>query len=355
LSAFFEHASECSLRVTVICAGPREAIQGSVRFLPITTHAPTELAFVRQLRRRLVSGELNFPAGAVVLANTELYAWAFRGLSFPIVLMSHGAVGESLRLRYSRLFVRLYRFLVERSAVAISRRIVAVSPRLREFYLNHYPMLPPSMVQVVPVGVDLREFEGRPRSNPLGILSLGPDATVILFVGRLYPEKNLPLFIAACDNLRGRGKTFEAVVVGDGVESLALAKAATTRPWLHWIPKMSRSDVLDAVALARVVVICSRHEAGPLILLEALGSGTAVVTTDVGRARELVTDAVGRIVRANPASCADGIQDMLFQSPTVVYEASKQIWARIDFRDTMNSLVEILRVAGRPPGPGAPS
>jgi glycosyltransferase involved in cell wall biosynthesis len=260
--------------------------------------------------------------------------------------MSHGAVGESLRLRYSRLSVRLYRFLIERSAVAHSRRIVAVNPRLRDYYLNSYPMLLPSVVQVVPIGVDLREFEGRPRSNPLGTLSLGRDTNIILFVGRLYPEKNLPLFVAACDNLRGRGKTFEALVIGDGVESQALARAAATRPWLHWIPRMSRSDVLDAVALARVVVICSRHEAGPLILLEALGSGTAVVTTDVGRARELVTDGVGRIVEADAESCADGIQDMLFQNANTVYEASKQIWVRMDFRDTMNSLVEILRVAG---------
>jgi len=347
LNAFFEHAPEWSLRITVICAGPREATQGSVRFLPITTHAPSELAFVRQLRRRLISGEIILPGGAVVLANTEHYAWAFRGLGFPIVLMSHGAVAETLRMRHSRVFVHLYRLLMERSAVTHSRRIVAANPRVRDYYLNHYSMLRPSMVQVVPVGVDLRDFEGRPRSNPLRTLSLSRDTSVILFVGRLYPEKNVALFIAACDNLRRRGETFEAVVIGDGVESLALANAAASRPWLHWIPKMSRSDVLDAVALARVVVVCSRYEAGPLILLEALGSGTAVVSTDVGRARELVTDRVGRIVQSDPESCADGIQHMLSQSPAVIYEASKEIRARIEFRDTMNSLVEILRDAGR--------
>jgi len=348
LNTFFEHASEWSLRVTVICAGPREAIQGSVRFLPITAYAPSELAFVRQLRRRLISGEIILPEGAVVLANTEHYAWAFRGLGFPIVLMSHGAVAETLKMRHSRLFVHLYRFLIERSAVAHSRRIVAVNPSLRNYYLKHYPMLRPSMVQVVPVGVDLRDFEGRPRSNPLTAFSLSRDSNVILFVGRLYPEKNLALFIAACDNLRRRGETFEAVVIGDGVESLELAKAAASRLWLHWIPKMSRSDVLDAVAMARVIVVCSRYEAGPLILLEALGSGTAVVSTDVGRARELVTDRVGRIVQSDPESCADGIQDMLSQSPSVTHEASKQVWARIEFRDTMNSLVGILREAGQP-------
>src|SRR3989442_3715159 len=53
LNAFFEHAPEGSLRITVICAGPREATQSSVPFLPITTHAPSEIGFVRQLRRRL--------------------------------------------------------------------------------------------------------------------------------------------------------------------------------------------------------------------------------------------------------------------------------------------------------------
>ena len=71
-----------------------------------------------------------------------------------------------------------------------------------------------------------------------------------------------------------------------------------TREWLHWIPKLSRSEVLDAIALSRVLAITSRYESSPLVLLEALGLGTPVVSTPVGRASELIEEGVGLAILA---------------------------------------------------------
>ena len=346
LRAFLQLASEWNLPVTVLCAGDSEARRGSVYYLPIMSHVSSELAFVRRLRRGLVRGEIRLPKPAVVLANTEHYAWACRRLGIPIVLMSHGAISETLRMRRSKPFVDLYRYFIERYAVAHACSVVVVNAKLRDYYLGHYPKLRPSIVHIVPVGVDLRDLEERPRSNPFAAFLGDAHTDVILFVGRLYPEKNLPLFLNACDNLRRRGDKFDAVVIGDGIEAGALVDAVTSRPWLHWIPKLTHSEVLDAMALARILAICSRYEAGPLVLLEALGLGTAVVTTNVGRAHELLPEGLGQIVSSDPVSFSDAMHDILSKRGAFRRHGEQQLRERIDFRDTMDSLVGILRTAG---------
>jgi glycosyltransferase involved in cell wall biosynthesis len=346
LKLFFQHASKWNLNVTAPCSGPHEATIGSVRFLPIMAHADSELAFTRQLRRALVRGILRMPRRGVVLANEEHYAWAFRGTSLPVVLMSHGAIPKMLRMRHNALFVSGYRFFIERPAVHRACRVVVVNSQLRQYYLSQYGSMSPEKVVEIPIGVDLDELNGRPLKNPLERLSLPRSANLVLFVGRLYPEKNLPLFIAACDTLKQRGQSFEAIVVGDGIQAGLLRQALETRRWLHWVPVMAHSDVIDAMAISRVLAVCSRYEAGPLVLLESIGLGTPVVSTAVGRARELIKGQLGRVVNSDPASIAEGIQDVLEWKPEAVKQASANARRYIDFRDTMNSLVELLRRVG---------
>jgi glycosyltransferase involved in cell wall biosynthesis len=353
LKTLLQYASETALSVTVLCPGPRDATIGSIHFLPVMPHAPSELAFTRQLRRALTSGAIRLPKGAVVLANAEHYAWAFRGLDLPIVLMSHGVLTETLRMRHNAIYIRLFRLIVERHAVIHARRVIAVNSEIRDYYLSRYPTQNPHKFVEVPVGVDLRELEGRPRGTPLERISLDAGTPLVLFVGRLYPEKNLPLFIAACDNLKQRGDKFQALVIGDGVQAPLLQDAIATRPWMHWIPKMVRSEVLDTMALSQVLVICSRYEAGPLVLLEAIGLGTPVVSTGVGRARELVTPRMGRIVHGDPTSFAESIHEILSWTTQEVREASQEVRPRIDFRDTMRSLVGIMAAEALTPGDSA--
>jgi glycosyltransferase involved in cell wall biosynthesis len=347
LKMFLDYAPELQLRVTVLCSGPRAAVVGPVRYVPILSHAASELAFTRRLKHELAHHKIVLPENAVVLANTEHYAWAFRGQGLPIVLMSHGIIAETLRMRYSGAFVSLFRFFIERYAVLHAKHLIAVSSGLRESYLERYPSLRQTGTSVVPIGVDLRDLDRRPRTNPLRSLNLDSDSPIVLFVGRLYPEKNIQLFIAACDETSRRGSKFEAVVVGDGVEAAILKTAMKSRPWLHWIPKLEHSEVLDAMALSRVLAICSRYEAGPLVLLEAIGLGTSVVTTDVGRARELVREPVGLIMRSDPVDFAEGLCRFLGQGSSDAPARSDDKLSVIDFRKTMESLVGVLRAVAR--------
>ncbi len=352
LKQLFEHAAEWNLRITVPCAGDREGKMGPVTFFPIMRSATKEWEFTRRLRRTLIRGDLRPSRGAVVLANAEQYAWAFRGMKVPIVLLSHVAPPEQLGLRHSRLFVRLFQVLIERNAVTHARRIVVVNQSVKDYYMSRYQFLHEDSFAVIPLGLDLRLLDQRDTGSPWERLSLPPSTSLVSFVGRLYPEKNLGLFIAACDLLKQRGEGCHAVVVGTGIENHIVEDALTTRPWLHWIPKLGKyAEVLDLVAASRVLAVTSRYETGPLVLLEAIALGTPVVSTDVGRARELVKGYLGRVVPGESSAFADAVQEVFSWKSEAVQEASRVARPQLDFCLTMGALTSVLReVSAEPSG-----
>ena len=344
LKLLFQYASDWNLRVTVPCTGPREEWAGSVHFLPIMRTASKEWTFTLRLRRELRRGTLKIERGSVVVANVEQYAWAFRGMRYPVVLVSHVAQPEQLRLRHTYLFVRLYQAFIERPAVIHARRIVVVNPRNKDYYLSRYPELRPGSLVFIPIGLDTEMLKGRPCGNPWDHLPLPRSADFVLFVGRLYPEKDIQLFIAACDLLQQPGSTLHAVVVGKGMQDGVVEDAVATRPWLHWIPNLSQhSDLLDLMAASSVLAVTSRYEGIPLVLTEAIGLGTPVVSTDVGMARELLRGRLGRVVDSTPSAFAEGIRDVLAWERADVKKAGQEATPRLDFRTTMDALSSVVR------------
>jgi glycosyltransferase involved in cell wall biosynthesis len=247
-------------------------------------------------------------------------------------------------MRHAFLFVKLFQLFIERYAVSHASRVVVVNPTIKEYYLKRYRKQSPNKFVVVPLGLDLELLEGRPQMNPWERLSLPPSTKLVLFVGRLYPEKNLRLFIDACEILERQGERFHALVIGQGIEEGLINDAMVTRPWLHWIPKLTHySEILDFIAVSRVLAISSRYESGPLVLLEAIGLGTPVVSTDVGRARELITHDLGKVARDDPVSFAEGIREVLSWEPEVSRQAGKEARSLIDFRQTMKALGEVVQ------------
>jgi glycosyltransferase involved in cell wall biosynthesis len=249
-------------------------------------------------------------------------------------------------MRHTRPFVILYERLIERQAVERATRVALGNSQSKGHYLSRYEDQRPDKFVEVPIGVNLEELQDRPRSNPLSHLSMTSADRVILFVGRLYPEKNPALFIGACDLLHQQGQTFDAVIIGDGIQSDLVRESMAKREWLHWIPKLNRSEALDAIALSRVLVITSRYESSPLVLLEAIGLGIPVVSTPVGRALELIEEGVGRVVPTNPNGVADAIRKVLSWNSEDVKTACLRLKHRIDFDTTMSDLIRLLRDAG---------
>jgi glycosyltransferase involved in cell wall biosynthesis len=257
--------------------------------------------------------------------------------------MAHGAAPETLRLRHGSLYVKMFQRFVERPAVGRARRIIAINGRVAQYYLGKYPVLDPRKVVEIGIGLDLREFEGRPRTDPFAAYSLSRDRQTVLFVGRLHPEKNVHLFLQACDNLARIRPALQVVIIGAGPDASLVKEWTRTRTWMRWIERIPRDDVLDLMSLSNALAVTSTYEGLPMVMLEAIASGLPVVSTDVGRASEFLRPPHGRIVSASPEAFAEALRDVLTWNRVEVLKAVELLKRQINFENTIYSIASVLR------------
>ena len=273
--------------VTVIRAG-RLATRAS---MPISLAQPWEL--LRQ-HPDIVHVHSPYPLG-------ELANWLTRR-GQATVITHHSDVVRQQR------WLRLYAPLLRR-VLRAADRIIATSPR----YVETSPWLRPvaDKCVVVPLGVDAalfrpdeREHTGSPR---------------LLFVGRLRYYKGLDTLLHALTQLPG----VSLDIVGEGPmraawEALAHAVGLTDR--VHF-----RGDVNDADLPAQyrqadlfVLPANARAEAFGTVLLEAMASGLACITTELGTGTSWIVEdgATGLVVPpADPEALARAIKSLLDDVP----------------------------------------
>lgn len=139
-------------------------------------------------------------------------------------------------------------------------------------------------VNVVSRGVDTRLFDPARRSEALRTKwGAAPGDPVVLHVGRLAPEKNLPALIDAFEELQGRAPRAKLVLVGDGPARGSLQARLPDAVYAG----MRRGDDLAAhYASGDIFLFPSLTETYGNVTLEALASGLAVVAFDYAAAAE---------------------------------------------------------------------
>ncbi len=162
----------------------------------------------------------------------------------------------------------------------------------------------------IPLGVDLRQFHPAHRSRGLEQLAqLGIDERPIaMFVGRFSQEKRLELLLAAWPRVAARTGA-QLVLIGDGPLRRRLL-AIYAHPSIRWLGYMNRRvDVARLLAAADVVVSPCECETFGLAAVEALASGTPVLSADGGGAAELITDSGGGMLF--PSGDSHGLAEQL--------------------------------------------
>ncbi|BEP13601.1 glycosyltransferase [Acidothermaceae bacterium B102] len=145
-----------------------------------------------------------------------------------------------------------------------------------------------SKLHVVHMGVDVAhaapaEARDRAVSSPVRVL----------FVGRLVPEKGVPLFVSAIEQLVARGLAVDAVVVGDGPMRGQLEGGLAERGLagaVRFVGAVGQDELPEWYAWADIFCLPSFAEGLPVVLMEALLQGLAVVTTPIAGIPELVVD-----------------------------------------------------------------
>jgi len=164
----------------------------------------------------------------------------------------------------------------------------------------------PVAVSVMPMGFDPSSLAAPKPRRSRGALSL-------LFAGRLVEKKGLAILLAALRE-RPLAAPWRLVVVGDGPLRAELEAAAAGMP-VEFVGQLGRADLADAYAESDIAIFPSVKAASgdqdglPVALLEAMGSGCAVIASDLpGLSTAIERDASGILVPAgDPAALADAL------------------------------------------------
>lgn len=202
--------------------------------------------------------------------------------------------GES---RWSR-FSSLYK-LFERNLIHSFDYIYTVSQATLDLYRNNYPLLI-DKCSFLPTWVDTSIF------NPSNLDKLTCKTNVageairrfinepwFLFVGRLQEQKAPERLISSFVAFYKRNKTGCLIIVGEGNlrnRLLKLVNEVGLSERVFFISCLSQNRLADFYRAADLLVLTSDFEGMPRCVLEALGCGLPVITTDVGEVRRVVKD-----------------------------------------------------------------
>jgi len=165
-------------------------------------------------------------------------------------------------------------------------RLVALTQGSAEEIRRYH--LPAERIRTIPNGVDLQRFAVQPWPQVDG-----SEALRLLFVGRLDRQKGLDLLLDALGMVK-RPVGFKLRVIGVGPELARLRYQARTAGLDSMVEFCGhQQDVVAHYAWSEVVVLPSRFEGMPNVVLEAMACARPVLGTRVDGTTDLIADAAG--------------------------------------------------------------
>jgi len=156
---------------------------------------------------------------------------------------------------------------------------------------------------------------------------------ILLYVGRVAPEKNLEAFLSI--QLPG-----SRVVVGDGPDR---ARLQARYPDAHWLGKRAHEQLAGFYDAADVFVFPSRTDTFGLVMLEAMACGCPVAAYPESGPQQAVTPGVSGVLHEDlHAACSAALQ---LDRTKVREEALKRSWRKIA-QDLIAAVVPIQSEAG---------
>jgi glycosyltransferase involved in cell wall biosynthesis len=285
---------------------------------------------------------------------TDLLAWArFTRLIQrlqPDILHGHGAkAGAFVRLRArSKSTIRVYtphggslHYPLNSLKGAFYSRVERALMNRTELFLFESAFARDTFQRIVgtPTGLVRCVFNGV-TANEFDPVSPAADATDIVYVGEFRHIKGADLLIDAVARLRAGGKPVTLTLAGDGEESNAL-KA-----------QIERLELTDAVRFVghvkprygfskgRLLVMPSRGDSMPYVVIEAAAAGIPMVAAAVGGIPEIFGPHADALFAPNiVGAMADAIETAI-DNPSIALARANSLRERIFLHFSQNTMVE---------------
>lgn len=161
------------------------------------------------------------------------------------------------------------------------------------------------------------------------------------FVGRLERQKDPLLFVEVMRRLQG----LRAVMVGGGTLEARTRRLIARRGLsdsIDMLGPLPRQETIEVLRQVRVLLMTSRWEGLPILLLEAMACGVPVVAPRVGGVPEVLSDGAGVLVpQRDPGALASAVIDLLREEPRRVSTVER---ARRRVRETFGEKQMLERV-----------
>lgn len=126
----------------------------------------------------------------------------------------------------------------------------------------------------------------------------GPDAHDLLYIGELRVAKGVDTLIEAMTLLRQRdGRRLSLLIVGAGADEQIFRSQVLAHGLLDSVTFAPPSPILQVLAKGAVMVVPSRAESLPYVVLEAAAAGEPIVATRVGGIPEIFGPHAGRLIQ----------------------------------------------------------
>lgn len=189
---------------------------------------------------------------------------------------------------------------------------------------------PKGVVRIVHNGVSNAEFEPIIPHN---------DATDLVFMGELRPVKGVDVLVEAIALMHREGRSVTATLVGSGPDREALeaqVKNVGLSSAVYFKPAMPRDQALK---FGRIMVVPSRSESLPYVVLEAAAGGKPLITTRVGGVPEIYGPLSDCLVPpTNAAALARAIASAL-NDPAATAETARKLRERVAASFSVQAMV----------------
>ena len=199
----------------------------------------------------------------------------------PLVMVEHGTILREV-IKWSNMSSKILKTLISAS------HIMCVSENLRCIAIKHG--IHEDNVSVVPIGVDI-DFFKKNHAIERNDFGLDDGTNIILYVGRLVPEKGLMYLVQSMSKIIYKHEKTIFVFAGEGAYRKNMEKQCMEMKISEHVMFLGSLDAFDLVkwySIADIFALPSLSEGRPTVIYEAMSCELPIIATDVGGVSEQV-------------------------------------------------------------------